>query len=46
MGLTMARLALARTIAAITLTIWKRKESGFRRQTIAWAGRLSVCLWQ
>ena len=38
---TMARLTLARKIAAITLTIWK-KGVEFRRQTIESASSLSV----
>ena len=38
---TVARLTLAREIAAITLTIWK-KGAGVRRQTIASASSLSV----
>ena len=42
---TMARLTLARKIAAITLTIWKKGvsfDAQFRRPTIASASRLSV----
>jgi hypothetical protein len=38
---TMARLTLARKIATITLTTWK-KESGFRPQTFAAASSLSI----
>ena len=38
---TMARLTLARKIAAISLTIWKIR-SGVRRQTIAATSSLSI----
>ena len=40
---TMARLTLARKLAAISLTIWKKEEwSGVRRQTIAATSSLSI----